>query len=156
MRCVDDGAPDDRATISSHHQVIGRRRRPATTVPNMCKWWLSCAVESFYGHGHFDVTLAALFTGYSVEMTGSSAACVDLFSLISSSGKSVNCLQNGVIKTSARILHTMAFTIPLNSTAVWCYSKGFMLVFLELYHTVLQCAAIRRISSFFLRILPHL
>ncbi|XP_065885277.1 uncharacterized protein [Dysidea avara] len=36
IRCVHDGAPDDRATISSHHQVIGRRCRPANTVPDMC------------------------------------------------------------------------------------------------------------------------
>ena len=44
IRCVDDGPSNDRAdnySISSHRQVIGRRRcRPVTTVTstNTCKW----------------------------------------------------------------------------------------------------------------------
>ena len=45
IRCVDDGPSDDRAdnySISSHHQVIGRRRcRPVTTTTsNKCKWYM--------------------------------------------------------------------------------------------------------------------
>ena len=47
MRCVDDVPSDDRAdSISSHHQVIGRRcpYRIATTnastiATNVCKWY---------------------------------------------------------------------------------------------------------------------
>ena len=43
-RCVDDGPSDDRAdnySISSHHQVIRRRRcRTITTATNKCECFL--------------------------------------------------------------------------------------------------------------------
>jgi len=38
IRCVHDGAQGDRAAISSHHQAIGKRCRPATTLSKTCKY----------------------------------------------------------------------------------------------------------------------
>jgi len=38
FRCVDDGPSDDRAdSISSHHQVVGRRRCKLISNTNECK-----------------------------------------------------------------------------------------------------------------------
>ena len=44
IQCVDDGPSDDRAdnySVSSHHQIVGRRRcRPVTTATSKCKWFI--------------------------------------------------------------------------------------------------------------------